>query len=58
MAYICYKPHGSCPTCEHFRWDDDNQCKCCWAIYDQEHGVPSNTNDKQIKQNQQKNLNA
>lgn len=36
MAYICYKPVGSCKTCPHYRWDEDNQEMCCWAQFDKE----------------------
>lgn len=39
MAYICYKPKGSCINCEHFRFDEDKQCNCCWAAYDEKHGI-------------------
>jgi hypothetical protein len=40
MAYICYKPKGSCPKCPHYRPDDDYYCgtaKCCWEQWDKEH---------------------
>lgn len=36
MAYICYKSAGSCKTCHHYRWDEDNQEMCCWAKFDEE----------------------
>lgn len=39
MAYICYKPKGSCKTCEHFRYDEDKMKMCCWAEYDEKHNV-------------------
>ena len=39
MAYICYKPKGSCVSCEHFRYDEDKERNCCWAAYDEKHGV-------------------
>lgn len=39
MAYFCYKPKGSCVNCEHFRFDEDKQRNCCWAAYDDKHGV-------------------
>lgn len=34
MVYICEKPSGSCPKCEHFRWDDDRERMACWALED------------------------
>lgn len=37
MAFICSKPRGSCPRCEHFRYDEDHMRKCCWAEYDRKH---------------------
>ena len=39
MAYICYKPEGSCKTCSHYRWDEDNQEMCCWAPFDKENNM-------------------
>ena len=36
MAYICYKPAGSCKTCPHFRWDEDRERMACWAKFDEE----------------------
>lgn len=36
MAYICYRPKGSCPTCVHFRWDEENMRMSCWAQKDEE----------------------
>lgn len=38
MAYICYKPKGSCEACPHYRFDEDKQRNGCWAVYDQRHG--------------------
>lgn len=35
-AYICYKPKGSCPTCEHYRHDPDYGAKACFAAQDEE----------------------
>lgn len=37
MAYICEKAKGSCPECEHYRYDEDRDSeeKCCWAEYDE-----------------------
>lgn len=39
MAYICYKPKGSCVNCEHFRYDEDKERNCCWVAYDKEHNT-------------------
>lgn len=36
MAYICYKPAGSCSTCEHFRFDEDYGNNVCFAQTDAE----------------------
>lgn len=37
MAYICYKPPGSCPSCEHYRPDPDSpDGMACWAKHDEE----------------------
>ena len=36
MAYVCYKPAGSCKTCQHYRWDEDSNRMCCWAKFDEE----------------------
>lgn len=35
MAYICMKPKGSCPTCEHYRYDEDYNGKACFAQKDE-----------------------
>lgn len=35
MAYICYKPPGSCATCPLFRYDEDKMRKCCFAKSDE-----------------------
>lgn len=34
-AYICYKPKGSCKTCEHFRFDEDRGDMACFALVDE-----------------------
>lgn len=34
MANICAKPSGSCPTCEHFRYDKEYGGMACWAQAD------------------------
>lgn len=34
-AYICYKPKGSCPTCEHYRYDSERGTKACFAAQDE-----------------------
>ena len=34
MAYICYKPKGSCPSCEYRRWDADEGRYACFAATD------------------------
>ena len=34
MAYICYKPAGSCKTCPYYKWDEDAQRMCCNAKED------------------------
>ena len=49
MAYICYKPKGSCSTCPHCRWDDDKQRMCCWAKYDEENLTIFNANAFEVK---------
>lgn len=36
MAYMCYKPAGSCSTCEHYRYDEDSQGKACFAQVDED----------------------
>lgn len=43
MAYICYKPAGSCKTCPHCRWDEDRERMACWAKFDEEN---NNENEK------------
>lgn len=35
MAYICTKPKGSCPTCNHYRYDEDYGGKACFAAQDE-----------------------
>ena len=35
MAYICKKPNGSCPTCDHFRLDTERNSKVCFAGMDE-----------------------
>ena len=37
MAYICNKPKGCCPKCEHYRYDEDSRVKACWATWDMLH---------------------
>ena len=45
MAYICTKPAGSCPTCEHYRPDPDEPGRmACWAQYDADHPKPETPN--------------
>ena len=39
MAYICYKPAGSCKMCQHYRWDEDSNRMCCWAKVDEENNM-------------------
>lgn len=34
MAYICYKPAGSCRDCEHYRFDEDYGAPACFARVD------------------------
>lgn len=34
MACICTKPKGSCPKCEHFRYDEDYGAKACFLAAD------------------------
>lgn len=34
MAIICYKPKGSCKTCDYYKFDVDYGSKCCFAITD------------------------
>ena len=34
MGYICLKPNGSCPTCDHYRYDDKRTAKACFAGQD------------------------
>lgn len=31
MAYICNKPAGSCESCEHYRFDKEEQRMACFA---------------------------
>jgi len=31
MAYICYKPAGSCKTCEHYKYDREEHRMACFA---------------------------
>lgn len=40
MSYICEKPSGSCPDCDHYRYDADHGGMACWAKYDEEIGTP------------------
>lgn len=35
MAYICYKPKGSCASCKHYRYDEDYGAKACFAAQDE-----------------------
>lgn len=35
-CFICYKPKGSCPTCDHYRYDEDRGEKSCFARQDEE----------------------
>ena len=40
MASICYKPKGSCATCEHSRHDPEyymGTVNCCWEAWDKKH---------------------
>ena len=30
MAYICNKPAGSCESCEHYRFDKEEQRMACF----------------------------
>lgn len=39
MAYICNKPNGSCKTCGHYRYDEDENRMSCFAQYDEEYGI-------------------
>jgi len=34
MAYICTKPKGSCKTCEHYRFDTEENRHACFAVED------------------------
>lgn len=34
MAIMCFKPKGSCKTCEHYRIDEDFGRKCCFVSSD------------------------
>lgn len=31
MAYICYKPAGSCNRCEHYKYDKEERRMACFA---------------------------
>lgn len=31
MAHICYKPAGSCKTCEHYKYDREEHRMACFA---------------------------
>ena len=35
MAYICNKPKGSCKTCNHYRYDSEENCYGCFALMDE-----------------------
>lgn len=35
MAYICHKPAGSCPTCSHYRRDEEEARMVCFAELDE-----------------------
>ena len=42
MAYICHKPSGNCPDCEHYRpHPDEPDRMACWAEQDKAKAVPS-----------------
>lgn len=43
MAYTCYKPPGSCKTCPHYRYDDDDGRYACFAKIDEESGKYSHS---------------
>ena len=51
MAYICTKPKGSCPTCNHFRPDEDYGTKVCWAEYDEKQALKSQSTQPNRKDN-------
>ena len=38
-AYFCYKPKGSCPTCEHYRHDPESGTKACFAAQDKKNNT-------------------
>ena len=31
MAYICYKPSGSCKHCEYYKYDREERRMACFA---------------------------
>ena len=32
MAHICFKPKGSCKTCEHYHYDEDYGGMSCFEV--------------------------
>lgn len=36
MAYICMKPAGSCPKCDHYRYDREEGQMACFAELDEQ----------------------
>ena len=58
MAHICYKPKGSCATCEHLRPDPDyydGTLNCCWEDWDNKHPeefqkILAETKEKELKE--------
>lgn len=43
MGYVCKRPAGSCPRCEHCRYDEDIGKVVCMARIDKTPDIDHNT---------------
>lgn len=48
MAYICYKPKGSCKTCEHYRYDDEESRYACFAAIDNKNSKKEHSDARKL----------
>ena len=55
MSYICEKPSGSCPLCDHYRYDEDYGGMSCFAQLDEQTGRPERGDAAVISEKERKN---